>query len=157
MSNKLEALKEKMANLRKEYVETAKVEFTELSKELFEKYPELKSFGWAQYTPYFNDGEECVFAARTDRETIYINGVNEWDDDELVEGALDLHKLAEDQEYKDGKFIPKAHDAKAKKIVSAVYKFLQSFDNDFLKEAFGDHVKVTVTADKTDIDDYQHD
>lgn len=25
--------------------------------------PHIKRFGWTQYTPYFNDGEECVFGA----------------------------------------------------------------------------------------------
>lgn len=30
-------------------------------KVLFDQYPELYSVTWQQYTPYFNDGEECRF------------------------------------------------------------------------------------------------
>jgi len=27
----------------------------------FEKYPEVHKITWVQYTPYFNDGDPCVF------------------------------------------------------------------------------------------------
>ena len=35
--------------------------FGELFKSFFEENPEINSVQWTQYTPYFNDGEECVF------------------------------------------------------------------------------------------------
>ena len=30
-------------------------------KDLFDKYPEVTSVVWTQYTPYFNDGDACTF------------------------------------------------------------------------------------------------
>jgi hypothetical protein len=33
----------------------------EFLKEYFEKRPDVYGIKWTQYTPYFNDGEPCVF------------------------------------------------------------------------------------------------
>ena len=152
-TTKLKQLKEKMATLRREYVETAKSEFTELSKELFESYPDLKSFGWVQYTPYFNDGEECTFSAHTDQ--LSINGYGGYNESEDGEG-INLLEAAESRTWVDSKFVAKPVDDKAKEVVDAVETFLKSFDDDFLKEMFGNHVSVTVTASGTSTDDYEH-
>lgn len=46
--------------------------FQQQAKELFDNHSELESFMWSQYTPYFNDGEECKFYAY--RDSIGING-----------------------------------------------------------------------------------
>jgi hypothetical protein len=36
------------------------------AKLIFDKHPALSSFGWTQYTPYFNDGEACYFGVQAD-------------------------------------------------------------------------------------------
>jgi hypothetical protein len=46
--------------------------FQQEVEELFREHPDLESFTWSQYTPYFNDGDECVFSVN--RESIGING-----------------------------------------------------------------------------------
>lgn len=35
--------------------------FAELVQPVFVEFPGLRWFSWAQYTPYFNDGDPCVF------------------------------------------------------------------------------------------------
>lgn len=39
-----------------------KEEFAQLMKPVLDD-PTVRDFGWRQYTPYFNDGDECVFSA----------------------------------------------------------------------------------------------
>jgi hypothetical protein len=56
-------------------------------KELFSKQPVLNSFSWAQYTPYFNDGDECTFSVNRE----YIK-INDTENDEL-EDLDDLHAI----------------------------------------------------------------
>lgn len=46
--------------------------FQQQAKELFDNHSGLESFKWRQYTPYFNDGDECKFDV--DRDSIGING-----------------------------------------------------------------------------------
>ena len=58
---KIEALKAKVAELNKQVREESQRLLNEGFAEIFEKYPKLLSFSWNQYTPYFNDGDECTF------------------------------------------------------------------------------------------------
>lgn len=60
-ATKYQELRNKIAEARKVMEETAKGLFTEMASELFKDNPTLVSFGWTQYTPYFNDGDPCVF------------------------------------------------------------------------------------------------
>ena len=82
MVNSIKELRSKINQLNKQISKLeAQVskESTKLAtkgfKELFKKHKSLQSFSWNQYTPYFNDGEECVFGAYTDY--ISINGSDE--------------------------------------------------------------------------------
>ena len=73
--DKFKRLKEKqkeISDLKKQMIVESNSIFTDLTKEFFDENPELESFGWNQYTPYFNDGDTCEFSANTDY--IYING-----------------------------------------------------------------------------------
>lgn len=54
LSNKIKKLNEEI----KQYAEDA---FRETFAEIFQKNLELKSIFWKQYTPYFNDGDTCIF------------------------------------------------------------------------------------------------
>jgi hypothetical protein len=46
--------------------------FKEAVKEIFKKFKDLESFSWSQYTPHFNDGDECLFSCHFD--SLAING-----------------------------------------------------------------------------------
>jgi hypothetical protein len=63
---KYQALKNKIAEAKKQMEKTAKEAFTEMVTDFFEENPDLLSFGWNQYTPYWNDGDVCTFSANTD-------------------------------------------------------------------------------------------
>lgn len=42
------------------------IDFEEQARELFQRIPEIEEFSWTQYTPYFNDGDECIFGVGSD-------------------------------------------------------------------------------------------
>ena len=71
-AQKYAELRSKIAAARKTMEETAKGLFIELSAELFANNPQLVSYSWTQYTPYFNDGDECVFRCQGDYPTVVI-------------------------------------------------------------------------------------
>ena len=55
-------------------------------------YPEVRAIGWNQYTPYFNDGEPCVF--RTGEPIISLHGITA---DEATEDYTDLTEPDEEE------------------------------------------------------------
>jgi hypothetical protein len=54
------------AEKKKALTDQLKGEFPAILKPLFEKYPSVEKIRWRQYTPYFNDGDECTFSAHVD-------------------------------------------------------------------------------------------
>src|SRR4051794_19743146 len=74
----LEAQKEihqKMEAMKAELKTIGERLFKEGSQDIFDMFPELQSFSWTQYTPYFNDGDECIFR------------VNDWFSVDLTDGT----------------------------------------------------------------------
>lgn len=55
-------LMDKKKDLEEQIKTEAREVFAAQSKTIFEKHGDIvDSFGWTQYTPYFNDGEPCEF------------------------------------------------------------------------------------------------
>jgi hypothetical protein len=143
-STEFQAIKATIANARKEMETVAKKAFAELSTSVFEKFPTLQSFGWVQYTPYFNDGEECVFRTQTDYPTMTF----------LTEGEEEEFNTNYGNEPND----PKTPAGVREKVEAAITEFFGAFDDDDLKTMFGDHITVTVSRDgTTSTDEYEHD
>lgn len=108
----------------------------ELSAPIFQQYPDLEAFRWTQYTPYFNDGEPCVFNAHIDYLDLKMDG--KWLED------------CPSYKRKD----PGPVDLEAQ----AVGELLSAIGGDGLEAVFGDHVKITVyRSGKTKVDEYEHD
>lgn len=110
--------------------------FLEASNEVFKKYPNIESFSWTQYTPYFNDGEECTFSAQTEYPQLTFTDGTEIDIN-YGSGDADAEVVA--------------------KEVAAVEKFLAQFDESDYKEMFGDHVRVVVSRKGVHTEEYSHD
>jgi hypothetical protein len=128
---KLAELKERHKELRSQIVEESKAWFSEQSKALFAKHPKMQSFSWRQYTPYFNDGDECEFSAHTDDPN--INGESEWDGENR--NSREWMAIHED-----------------------VTELLKAIDEESLKEMFGDHCEVIATRDgAVNVEEYSHD
>lgn len=120
--------------------------------------PHVVEFGWRQYTPYFNDGDPCVFGAhgtwlRTDA-----------DDPDADSEDLDIefgHPILNDHHYEGNERVQGELEpwrAELKRKADALGSAIDggAFD-DVLLEAFGDHAEVTVKRDGITVDQYSHD
>lgn len=131
LKKEMEALNKRIDELNEEKMKKGQELLNFEFKNLFADFPDMDSFGWRQYTPYFNDGDECVFSAHIDQHSITINGADHYDDD-----TLDCHEEA------------------SKKISD----LLEMIGEDTLREIYGDHVEITVKSDGEVItDEYSHD
>jgi hypothetical protein len=152
--SRYDEIMEKIKTLQAEAKEESRKLFHELAKEFFDTHPNVNSFGWRQYTPYFNDGDVCEFSVHASPDYgITINDVSADDDESLPEFPSSRepnyqqkrieYNLARDQAL---------HDYKAASEV------VNKIDDDLMKELFGDHVTVTVFRDGTcKVNDYEHD
>jgi hypothetical protein len=151
-TTEIEMLKERITTLQKEFkVQAAKL-FAAEAKNVFAAYPTMQSFGWNQYTPYFNDGEQCVFRVNVDYGIfIDMDGEISTDDDTDVWGIRSNMKRGVD--WRGNPYTPSERDHAALLISD----FIRQFDADMMKSLFGDHVSVRVNADgHIEINEYEH-
>jgi len=95
---------------------------------LFDEFEEIVAVRWRQYTPYFNDGDPCVFRVN---EPELILSDPEFEGEWLTEDELDG---------------PVRH---------ALSDFAATLDEDLCRSAFNDHVEVTINRGSTImVDDY---
>ena len=169
----LESIKEKLAVIAKqkeEMVEALRKDFAPMFETFFQKSNGLiKSIGWKQYTPYFNDGEECVFSVHSDLDYgISVNGEDLEESDLItIDGYSAKKYILNDgsyekwiEKYPNDKIDPVAHKEQLDlyKILTEVEEVIKSIPDEFMKDLFGDHVEVTVNADGTiETEHYEHD
>ena len=149
---------EEIKKLKEEMLEASNKIFTDLTKTIFEEHPKLESFGWSQYTPYFNDGETCTFSANTDY--IYINGHPADEADWINETKITNYGTwnREKRQYEGRTEVANLdYDPELAKITDEVKDFLSNFDEDFFLSQFGDHAEITITAEGVSVDECEHD
>lgn len=121
-------------------------EFNSIVKHFFEAVPSVKSITWSQYTPYFNDGDACYFGVHTP----------EFASDENEE--FDIYRDFSDADnfscetYNLSNFVSPEELTLCKKMESLI-----TGNEDFMKELFGDHVKVRLTLQGSETEEYEHD
>lgn len=157
------------------FVTELRKEFPQILEPLFVANPKIKNIGWTQYTPYWNDGEECTFGLNISE--LYINGEHEDDIDALTKGkyetitvdnieankafnnTTDGMKRYVDKPLGDtGYFKNEGFDSELFNGTEQFKKALGEVPEDFYKDLFGDHVLVTINSDGDVItDEYEHD
>lgn len=146
-------INEKLKEMKKEYMDAAQSEFKEGANELFDKHPRLKSFAWTQYTPYFNDGDTCYFGVND----LEFNGYDYDGEGGEGENLEELSKTKIWDHNSSAQIKNPNYDKTASDIIKEVNEFFKSFDDDVYEEMFGDHMKVTVSKNKIETDEYEHD
>ena len=132
-------LQKKFSELREAKKDAAGEMFREEADKIFEKYSDLLSFSWTQYTDYFNDGEPCTFSVHGDYPDILLEGEDDYINEDYLYGEKSdrLHKV--------------------EKITEDIRSLLGSVDEEDFESLFGDHVKVVVNRKgKTEVEDYSH-
>jgi hypothetical protein len=131
-TQKYEAFKEQYEQARKVMLEQSKTAFQEIAKDLFEAHSTLDSFAFKAYTKYFNDGDTCYYSVQSDWGLEINEQYVDSDDEDTDEAQENLGELS-----------------------SAVSEFLGLFDDEIIRDMFGDHIQVTIHRDgRAEIDEY---
>lgn len=151
----LDDMNAELSELQKKNQEKSQKIFQEMFKTFFDSNPEIKAIGWRQYTPYFNDGDECVFrcnvdyawATNTENASNISYGEYDGDDGDSV--------WIYDPDYGDfnDEIIPKS----VRTNMTSFRKILAKISDDTYKAMFGDHVTVIATRDGFETEYYEHD
>jgi hypothetical protein len=129
-------------------------------------------FGWHQYTPYFNDGDPCVFSA-SGVWAARPEDMDADDPDDTDTDSLDVDYGGHLGSYEGGEWVADPENPPFNKRVGARYvgpdqarfdrcrELSRAIDSgafdDVLLEAFGDHAEITVTRDGITVEFYSHD
>jgi hypothetical protein len=101
-------------------------------KEYFDKHPEVYGVKWMQYTPYFNDGDACVFS---------LSGVYTFATKEAFENS--------EESLYDTEGAEECYNEEPQSSLEQI--------EDILEAIFGDHAMVAVTRTKIETEEYEHD
>ena len=176
----------KIEQMRKDHMATLQADFNDIIKLFFDECPKIQAVIWSQYTPYFNDGDECIFGVNDpcfvtknfDRES--LENPYEYEDDEEygclkipaytadwdAEIARDKAELAKPNasEWVKGYYPKCIASLEQMKIEFPGYDVkikafaqLLSDNEDMLREVYGDHAAVYLTPNEVIIEEYSHD
>lgn len=157
----------KLAQMQSELTEILKGAF----KDIFVQAPNLHMICWAQYAPYFNDGDACEFSVN---EIFAVSkSYAELENDEDHELYGEYEELPTPWRFEDdlsefrmqepwyGEEAKRRWREKATpdfikevEIVNNFLKTISSIDEDIFKSAFGDDNAVYVFADEILVEDF---
>lgn len=126
----------------------------------FEPPTALTKIQWTQYTPYFNDGDACVFSANDPE--LFMGGESE-DDENDGEGDDTYGLVSRGRDYcKPDSDYNKERRAKLEQkygtaTVAAFLSVWSRLDDEILLAVFGDHQQITITKDEVTVEEYSHD
>lgn len=124
--------------------------------------PTVVEFGWRQYTPYFNDGDPCVFQAYGAWVRLDTDPGNAEDDEP---DRLEIYSHAglgkRPYAWADGQRLAKAYEgpdeARYDRLLALDHAVSGGHFCDVLLDLFGDHARVTVRRTGIQVDSYSHD
>lgn len=124
-------LQKRMKELRTQMKAEAEVMLKEEAIKIFDRFPQLESIAWQQYTPYFNDGDPCTFYANTDEMMVNGEWIWDWSDTE------------------ENKWVEEAHEM--------AVSLIGTLSDEELEDLFGDHAEVWMTRDGFTVECCDHD
>jgi hypothetical protein len=136
----------KMQNELKQVIsEKGEKMLKDVFKKFFDANPTVQALSWTQYTPYFNDGDTCEFSINE------INGNNNAND------TVELH-WGEAEEDETIVFSHWKYEGPERQAIDQLASLLcSSAGEEVLRTVFGDHVKVVVTREGFEVEEYEHD
>ncbi len=155
----LNDLEEKIQEIEKQIKRDGEQIMKELFIELFNELPKVQAVRWAQYTPYFNDGDPCIF--------------NVYEPEFKVDAPeIDSGERYHDDDYDDEDSGYQYGDSDYPWITpwyngiheNPEWEGLKIFNNALCSNTmervclaiFGDHSEVVATRDGFDVTEYYH-
>lgn len=127
---------------------------------------EVAAVRWHQYTPYFNDGEACVFGAHGPEVLLTVEADIDEDDDDYYDETRwrDTYQLFSygegetwEERNKNGKFeIKGVKTAVVQNRLAALEKEME-YHEVILSDKFGDPAEVIYDGEKFTVEHYDHD
>jgi hypothetical protein len=152
LKNAQKEIQQKMAAMKVELKVLGEKLFKEGAQDIFDAFPRLRSFSWTQYTPYFNDGEECIFGVHADygMRFRFANEAKVSDSTYFEEDGTGYTELS--YKVRRGEQEPTEDEA----AMLAATELVTGVDEDTMKSLFGDHVEVTITREGIETTEYEH-
>lgn len=173
----LDELKAELDAAKAAYKKKAGELLIQVYADFFEAAPMINQIYWTQYTPYFNDGDPCVFGVcdiyfnilpTEDRSYEGGSHQGEWDRG-YYNVASNLEYYRENQDIDDAEEIvaflksinaDSAMEEKCDAARSSITAFINS-NEDLMESTYGDHVEVVVTKKDgkitVEVGEYDHD
>lgn len=136
----IDTLLEKYKTTKLELSKEVKSEFSKLFENFFAKYPEVNHIKFTAFTPYFNDGDACVFSVN-DLDLYLVTPEELEEDDEVYHYGETYYDL------EDGEF---------KKDFNEVRKEVAKIPDEIFKDAFGEGLFI-VNREGVTVEEYDHD
>ena len=123
---------------KNKFEKQAKADLMDEFGKLFNAYPQVSAIRWNQYTPYFNDGDACVFGVGSIEVLIEavkgFNGRSGW---------------------------CSSYQIKTKKLSDAIDEISRGVQAipEIMQQAFGDHAECSIERGSTEIvvEEFEHD
>lgn len=107
-------------------------------------HPEILYIHFVQYTPYFNDGDPCVF------------GMGDLTAQLKSADGSDPNP-SEDMYYEDDNTLYAYGDKHPISLELAKLTNIMNHNKEIMEAIFGDHAHVIITADSITVEEYNHD
>lgn len=138
----LKEIQNEHTKILKEMKKKVQKQLKPVLQDFMNSHSNIKAIGWTQYTPYFNDGDECIFRVGD----LFATVSEDYDDSFYGDGWVEVYGGDPEEGFtkQDWKDLKELNDT------------LHGLE-DFLKMVFGDHVKVLVTQKGVEVEEYEHD
>lgn len=156
-----------LEKMKEEMQAKMKAQFDVIVKDFFTIVPKMKAIAWAQYSPHFNDGDECVFSVNDVSVLSFVPDYVSYEYDEEDEDE-DYDDEDENTESEDTENAPRIIigdysdnnadmlTAKELEACNAVREFI-SQNEDLMYDLYGNHVGVIITENGAEVSNYEHD
>ena len=164
IEKEIQALNKERQDLQTKYQTKMQEHLKGLTKAFFKDNHQVTAFVWTQYTPYFNDGEECTFGVNdpyfSNAEGEDLEDITRWGeydgekDDIWSEESWALLEYTNNQVLRDKLSLTQEQAAAIKRFS----KMIQSDDMEpVMRAMFDDHVRVIATREGFDVEEHDHD
>lgn len=142
-----------LAAARKKHITAGKEILKKAFAAIFEKYPDVRAITWTQYTPYFNDGDACVFSVG-DMWILDEAGYKSWQDDG---GGYAEEYACTRWNYNREDYESPLSNEQVDEIEDFLSRLRSTVGDDVFEKMFGDHAEITAEREGFKVEEYRHD
>jgi hypothetical protein len=166
MSNLFSELLDLKSKYDEKIEKEGKKALKEAFKEIFLKHSCVDKVVFTAYTPYFSDGDENVYSVN-EFNIIFKKPTLKKLAKLEKEKPTNSYMLSQIEETLEGdcsnvygneasSWTDYANDPEVSAAAKAVYDLERSIPEDVIRSVFGDHIKVTITKSKIEVEEYSH-